>query len=394
MFFVMKFKFQPTFYFSNVLKMEAPKRKTINHKGPYMPHYEKEHFWGSVLHDKTIQGRHYKLTPEGEKAAFLYAALDSSNLDQIFLDNYWTDFKTYLGDDQPFDKFEEIDWSDVKAKLFLKRYTDTEHSDASGYGFVKVDGNVYIASPFAADDMSIFFGDDDKDQRRGRISRAITPTDVTLNLSSDNKHKIPNISEFNVVYKPDMNWAAKWNNPVTGHCKYMVITPYTLVTSQCLVETYTDSDSEEEVRDDESEASEYNYRDVDFWTMENPNPNVEDLFGDINDLTDDDEEREDEDKREDPYMESIPREEQLDFNSLDDEEMDLPFSYIVAPITQWQYVLDACNSKFRVVGHLGKVSNSILKLVADGSFLALRNGTERLPSLNESFIQYAKQRGV
>jgi len=385
----------------------VPKWKIINHKGPYLAQYEKEPYLASILQDKTGRTR-YKLSPEGEKAAFLYAALiasparDQYKLDQVFLDNYWNDLKKYIGGNQPFDKFEDVDWRDVVAK-YKKRVRMGVNKDNRKYkhGFVEVDGHVYTVTPFAANDMSIYFGEDDNDARRGRIRRAITAADVTLNLSSDAKRGVPNISEFKeIVYKPGMKWAAKWNQPITGHVKYMDIL-FNNPTEEEFVENFiemydSDIESSDGDSDDEGEGDERDYGDQDSDLDE------EDLFGDIDDLSDDDEQGAQVERRSEmerqriaaAYAESIPREEQLDFDALDDEEMDLPFSYIVPPKTQWRYVMDACNSGFNVVGNMGKVSNAVLQLVADGAAIAIRDGKALVPEINDAFILYAEQRGV
>lgn len=400
----------------------VPKWKMIRHMGPYLAQYEKEPYLGSVLvatqSDRTGQRRHYKLSPEGEKAAFLYAALLASPIceqyknDQTFIDNYWNDLKTYMDKDQPFNKFEDIDWRDVVAK-YKKRCKMVSASDRKyKHGFVEVDGQVYTATPFAADDISIYFGEDDNDARRGRIRRAITAADVTLNLSSDVKQAIPNISEFKeVVYKPGMKWAAKWNQPITGRVKYMDIF-FSNPTEEEFVENFfemydsdVESDSDGGGDDSDDEGVERDYGDDD--DDDRSDVDEDDLFGDIGVLSDDDDAlgavggvlsmrmSELERQREAAaYAESIPREEQLDFDALDDEEMDLPFSYIVPPKTQWEYVLDACNSGFGIVGNLGKVSNAVLQLVADGAAMAVRDGTARVPEVNDAFMRYAEQRGV
>jgi len=396
----------------------VPKWKMIRHMGPYLAQYEKEPYLGSVLVDGTGQRRHYKLSHEGEKAAFLYAALFASPMhnqyrtDQVFINNYWNDLKTYMDKDQPFAKFEDIDWRDVVAKYKKRCKMVTTGVNKYKHGFVEVDGQVYTATPFAADDMSIYFGENDSDVRRGRIRRAITAADVTLNLSSDAKHAIPNISEFKeVVYKPGMKWAAKWNQPITGRIKYMDIF-FSNPTEEELVENFIemyDSDVESGSDDggygddSDDEGEERDYGDDD----ERSDVDENDLFGDIGDLSDDDDVpgavggdlsvRMSELERRRvaaAYAESIPREEQLDFDTLDDEEMDLPFSYIVPPKTQWEYVLDACNSGFGVVGNLGKVSNAVLQLVADGAAMAVRDGTARVPEINDAFMRYAEQRLV
>jgi len=388
----------------------VPKWKMIRHMGPYLAQYEKEPYLGSVLVDGTGQQRHYKLSHEGEKAAFLYAALFASPMhnqyrtDQVFINNYWNDLKTYMDKDQPFAKFEDIDWRDVVAKYKKRCKMVSAGVNKYKHGFVEVDGQVYTATPFAADDMSIYFGENDSDARRGRIRRAITAADVTLNLSSDAKHAIPNISEFKeVVYKPGMKWAAKWNQPITGRIKYMDIF-FSNPTEEEFVENFIemyDSDVESGSdggygdSDDEGEARDYG---------DDDDVDEDDLFGDIGDLSDDDDiqgadlsVRMSELERRRvaaAYAESIPREEQLDFDTLDYEEMDLPFSYIVPPKTQWEYVLDACNSGFGVVGNLGKVSNAVLQLVADGAAMAVRDGTARVPEINDAFMRYAEQRRV
>jgi hypothetical protein len=405
----------------------VPKWKKIRHLGPYLPQYGKEPYMGAVLKHKNYNNHsqykyHYKLSPEGEKAAFLYAALITSQgsataymKDQVFIDNYWKDFKTYLGKDQPFINFEEIDWSDVLAK-YKKRSKIMSNNDTKyKHGFVEVDGHTCTATPFAADDMCIYFGQEGpvgstenllEDERRGRIRRAITAADVTLNLSSDAKQALPNIAEFkDVVYKPGMKWAAKWNHPITGSVKYMEIlfsNPSDEEFVENFVEMY-DSDESGVGDDDSDNESTRDYGDQ---------ASDDDLFGDIDDLTDDDDGSDGSDDDEGPewadlpmyerqrlkevaaHEESIPYEEKVNFENLEDEEINLPFSYIVSPKDQWKYVLDACKSGFSVVGNLGKVSNSVLRMVADAAAMALRDGKARVPELNEAFIMYAEQRGV
>lgn len=369
----------------------VPKWKMIRHKGPYLAQYGKEPFLGSVLIDKVTR-QPYKLSPEGEKAAFLYAALLTNGqyrLDSTFLDNYWKDLQTYMDPNQPFTHFDDIEWKDVVAKYKKRIGLVGTNKDKYKHGFVEVDGFMYTATPFAADDMSIFFGDDDSDARRGRIRRAIKAADVTLNLSSDVKHEIPNISEFkNVVYKPGMKWAAKWNQPITGRIVYMDIF-FNNPTEQEFVENFVEMYES----DEESEGD-----DVDYGEDSEDEGN---LFGDIDDLSSEDEAPDivnisevQRRRYEEAHRESIPRDEQLDLDVLDDEEFDLPFSYLIHPQRQWEYVLDACKSQFKVVDNLGKVNNRIIDLVSNVAAIALRDRFELVPNVhvNTAFIQYAGQR--
>jgi hypothetical protein len=387
----------------------VPKWKMIRHMGPYLAQYGKEPYFGAVLIDKGSGRRHYKLSPDGEKAAFLYAALIASQggsaaaymKDQTFIDNYWKDLKTYLGKDQPFVRFEEIDWRDVVDK-YKKRSKMVSNNDRKyKHGLVEVDGQTYTATPFAADDMSIYFGEEGPvgstedlmgDARRGRIRRAITAEDVTLNLSSDAKRVFPNISEFKeVVYKPGMKWAAKWNHPITGRVKYMDIF-FSNPTEEEFVENFIEMD-DSDVEGSGSDDSDDDSHERDYGEQEDSDE--DDLFGDIDFDDDDDEDGPGAmDRRVAANTESILREEQLDFEDLDEEEMNLPFSYIVTPKEQWEYVLDACRTGFGVVGNLGKVNNAVLQLVADGAAMAVRDGTARVPEVNDAFMRYAEQRDV
>jgi hypothetical protein len=244
--------------------------------------------------------------------------------------------------------------------------------------------------------MSIYFGEEDGDARRGRIRRPITAADVTLNLSSDAKQAVPNIAEFKeVVYKPGMKWAAKWNNPITGSVKYMEIffsNPTEEEFVENFIETFdSDMDSDDPDSDEEGER--------DYQDDSDEEVDEEDIFGDIGDLSDDEEAplRMSEMARQRvaaAYAESIPREEQHDFDDLDDEEMNLPFSYVVSQKEQWDTVLHACTSGFSVVGKMGKVSNAVLQLVADAAAMAVRAGTAHVPEVNEAFMRYAEQRDV
>jgi len=386
----------------------VPKWKAIRHRGPYLAQYAKEPYFESVLIKREREPKRHKLSPDAEKAAFLYAALITSSTcdqyirDSTFINNYWNDFKTYLGDEHPFVNFDEIDWRDVIAKYKKRSKIMSNNEEKYKHGLIQVDGMTYTATPFAADDMSIFFGEDDattneKDARRGRIKRAITAADVTLNLSSEAATGIPNISQFKeVVYKPGTKWAAKWNHPITGRVKYMEIF-FSNPTEEEFVENFVDMyDSDIEGGDEDDGERDYDFVD----DVDEPDEG-DDLFGDIDDLSDDDSPElrmsvsEMERRRlAAAYEESIPLEQQLDFGDLDDEEMDLPLSYIVSPQAQWEYVLDACRSGFSVVGHLGKVSNAVLQLVADGAAMAVRHGKAHASEVNEAFMRYAKQRGV
>jgi hypothetical protein len=159
-----------------------------------------------------------------------------------------------------------------------------------------------------------------------------------------------------------------------------------------------DEDRDDYYYDDEDDDS----REIDYGEDEDINDDEEedvspitemDLFGDLNDMSEEDvvgdaccRPRVDRENDEDRSRVDV------DFSLLEGDELLLPYSYIVSNREQWKYVLDACESGFRSVKDLDKVSDKILALVADMAALVLEKGNGT--NTNERFIQYAEQRRV
>jgi hypothetical protein len=152
-------------------------------------------------------------------------------------------------------------------------------------------------------------------------------------------------------------------------------------------------DEDRDDYDDDTESQEIDYGDEDLNeedALDEEAITEMDIFGDISDMIDDTgdpccrpttSQNEEEEARTD-----------IDFSLLKGDELLLPYSYIVSERDQWKYVLDACESGFRSVKDLGKVSDKVLSLVADVAALVLERGGGT--STNERFVQYAEQRGV
>lgn len=376
----------------------VPKWKNIKHKGPYFPRYDNAKFYNSVLYDKT-RTKQLKLTAEEEKYAFLYAPIliaNSSELeDEVFKNNFWTDFKKHLSVHQPFNSLDEIDWVDVIQKYKKKNTNISTNNKKFEYGIIQIDNQTYSAIPFSVDDISIFYGNNANDPKRGMIKRAITPADVTLNLSPQYIKDIPNANSFKeIVYKPGMRWAAKWQHPITKKYKYMEIY-FTHPDDEDFIENYesgdeilsnSDSEGDDDVdSDSDNEVDDYPEEDVD--NEENAN------FKKI--------ERQQQRRMEEAIIEkewrkraveSISNEDLINFQIFDEQEQDLPLSYLSSEKQQWEYILDACRSNFRVVKNLGKVSNRILEIVADAAQLALEQKVNK--NLNKYILEYANKRDV
>ncbi|ASZ85130.1 150R [Cherax quadricarinatus iridovirus] len=374
-----------------------PNWKFISHKGPFLPQYAKRKYFKSKLIGK--DGREYILSPREERVAFLYPSISEKNKsDEIFMQNFWRDFKTYTK--VPFENLNDVIWTNVIANYntFSKRQYVP---DVSRFSSVEIDGMKYPATPFAAEDFYIFTGKDES--KRGRIRRSIEPRDVILNLSPGALKQIPHIDEFKqVVYKPGVKWAAKWNDPLTDKVTYMDI----VFGNGQIVENYTDDDdygldlsssddeSEEKDRDDETDDA-ASYRDSDTDSDSGPDTDVDE--DDELEYQEEEQLRISEIERrrlERALEESIPIEEKLDFNSLDESELNLPLVFIETPKHQWFYVNEACISGFKVVKNLEKVSNKILRLIAESALMGLRKGNPPVPELNKHLIEYAYKRNV
>jgi hypothetical protein len=408
-----------------------PKWKSIRHQGPYFsPPVISQDQKNLILYDKK-RTKQFKLLPEEENYALLYAAvlIDQAHtvIDDVFKNNFWLSFQKELGRPVPFDSLDEIDWTNV-----IKKYKDKKSvfdlDKKMLHGRVIVDGKTYAAMPFAVGEESIFYGDENNrdDNRRGMIKRRITPADVILNVSPQFIDDIPNARDFkDIVYQPGVKWAAKWRDPITKQFKYMDII---FTTKKPDDSDYSNSDDELEDlelknRFHDEVNDEVNYSDVDV-NIDSDNEDYSDADVDIDDdaadVDDFDEVNDFDDVDDDmnrpmnfgvkggarqrnidfdlPYKRGGPRawdvfedEYIIDFNALDEQDRKLPYSYIVSETEQWEYVYEACKSGFRIVNKLPKVSNKILEIVADAAKIALER-TNISSKLNNFIINYADKR--
>jgi hypothetical protein len=82
-----------------------------------------------------------------------------------------------------------------------------------------------------------------------------------------------------------------------------------------------------------------------------------------------------------------------DMNTFTSQEKDLlPIGYFKGPNEQWMYVLRAIESNFTSVKNLSKVSDNILRLVADVVSYSLEKTTPR--QIHQEILNYAIQRNV
>lgn len=383
----------------------VPNWKNIKHQGPYFSPIDSIYSQSIlILHDKKHL-KQFKLSPEEKKYAFLYASAlidqEITVIDDVFKNNFWLSFQEKLNRPHPFDSLNEIDWANV-----IKKYKDENQNRKILSSFeldkkmlhsaVIVDGTTYSAMPFAVSEESIFYGDDTEyDDKRGTIKRRITPADVILNLSPQFIDYILNAKDFKeIVYQPGVKWAAKWQDPITKKFKYMDIIFTAKKPDDSSDYSNFESESESELENLKNDADDSD-NEIDYADTDDTDDDLYSEFNDIDNIDNDYNIFNLKNNRQKiqqnvPYTKKKFDEYIIDFNSLDEQDKRLPYSYIVSETEQWEYVYDACKSGFRVVNNLPKVSNKILELVADAAQIALDRSNNL--KLNYFIINYATKR--
>jgi DNA topoisomerase-1 len=216
---------------------------SIVQRGPYFTHIEEPYklIGGKLMYN----GRMYKLTPEEEKVAVLYAkrlaseesggVVDRLTKQGVFNDNFWMDFKTYLTPEHKkiFKDFERIGWRDFTRKVEkMKETNPTEaekrlklvHNEEKKrkYGYAKLDGNLEQVGNFTVEPVGIFMGRG-KNPLRGRIKREVNPEDVTINVGEEDPVPVPPAGHKwgKITHDHKVIWLAKWKDSITHGPKYV-----------------------------------------------------------------------------------------------------------------------------------------------------------------------------
>lgn len=221
------------------------KWNSLQQKGPYFTHLMEPYIpLGASL---IYEGKKYKLTPDEEKIASMYAKRIISEKggdiaknaewtkDEVFNSNFWNDFKQYLTPEHRkiFKKFDKIGWSDIVNLLELdkekqstkdnklSRRVKTEEKKRE-YGYVLLDGRREKIGNFIIEPQAIFYGRG-KNPNRGKIKKEINPEDVTLNIGpKDPKPIAPKGHKWGeIVHDQNAVWLARWKDTITNEVKYV-----------------------------------------------------------------------------------------------------------------------------------------------------------------------------
>ena len=297
------------------------------------------------------------LSGTAEQALYAY---DRENKSSTYHDNFAKDFKSLTGVN-----VNVIDFKQIKPQR------KQEIKNRGVFSSVVIDGSRVNILPFATPPTTV--------DSNGNILRGVRKGDVVIN--SD----VP-IEGFKTVLVPGASWSSKWS---TDYYKGRTFFDF-------------------ELEDDESADEE----DDKFYTSEESMASEKsDMFYPDSIASEDNQDGEDDDDeggRGGGRMVGggrgryLPSDEKVivfddttpDFANLSERELAyLPMSYVLSQTEQWRIVSNALASKFTNKHELPRVSDYVIKLIADSISYSISKGNNPV-SAAYAILKYAEKRGV
>jgi len=224
-------------------KKKGQKWVSIVQVGPYFPHITKPYtpLGGKLMYE----GRMYKLNPQEEQLAMLYAkrivsekdgdVVDRLTTDGVFNRNFWNDFKKHLSSKNKavFKSFNKLSWKNLvslERQQKANKPTDADKLKKKvenieikrEYMYAYLDGNKEQVGNFTVEPVGFFMGRG-KNPLRGRIKKEVNPEDVTINVGKDDPVPTPPTGHTwgKVVHDHKAVWLSKWKDSITGNTKYV-----------------------------------------------------------------------------------------------------------------------------------------------------------------------------
>lgn len=297
------------------------------------------------------------LSGTSEQALYAY---DRQNKSSTYHANFAKDFKSLTGVN-----VDVIDFTQMKPQK------KQEIKNRGSYTSVILDGVRVNILPFATPPTTV--------NSDGNILIGVKKADVVIN--SD----VP-IEGFKTVLVPGASWSSKWN------------------TDSYKGRTFFDFELEDESTDEEEDDK--------FYTVEDSIASeTSDMF--YPDSASEDNQADGDDDDEDGRMGGgrmggggrmryLPSDERVivyddttpDFVNLSERELAyLPMSYVLSQTDQWRIVSNALSSKFVNKHELPRVSDYVIKLVADSISYSISKGNNPV-SAAYAILKYAEKRGV
>lgn len=172
-----------------------------------------------------------------EKNAKRHGIMD----DNVFLSNFWNDWKKILGSSHKIQDLKKVNFTplikyltsrSIEKKLVVKNKTKEEKQETKEekkevkdlYGFAIVDGVKIALGSMMVQPPGLFIGHGDA-PRKGKIKKRISPSDITLNISKKYvpkcKYNGKDCKWGNVVENHEVTWLATYKNPITNSPVYI-----------------------------------------------------------------------------------------------------------------------------------------------------------------------------
>lgn len=212
--------------------------RTMEHAGvsfpePYVPHGVKMKY----------DGEEVDLTPPQEEAATFFAAMDPEGMHlgnpktaDIFIKNFFADFKAVLGKKHVIKTFEKCDFEPIRQhlneqKIIRKAISDDEKKANKEdrnqvmykFGYAIVDGHIEKVGNFNMEPPGAFRGRGEH-PKMGKLKSRVLPEQVSLNVSQCApipKCPVPGHAWSDVRHDPRGQWLATWKENINNQSKYM-----------------------------------------------------------------------------------------------------------------------------------------------------------------------------
>lgn len=172
-----------------------------------------------------------ELTPDQEEVATMYASMIETDYMQkeIFLSNFWAEFKKVLGKNHVIRDLKKCDFRDIYDHLMAEREAKKnlpkedkvklkEEKDAAEarFKFALVDGRKEPVGNFRVEPPGLFRGRGEH-PKMGKLKSRIYPRDITINIGKGvpvPQHPYPGQSWKEVRHDQTVTWLAFWKDPI------------------------------------------------------------------------------------------------------------------------------------------------------------------------------------
>ncbi|KAL3133760.1 DNA topoisomerase 1 [Trebouxia sp. C0010 RCD-2024] len=205
------------------------KWEKLQHAGVlFPPEYSRLPSSVKMLYD----GEPVELTAEQEEIANMFGVMKETDYmkKQIFLDNFWNDFRKVLGKNHVIKDLKKCDFTPMYEYAMAERERKKQLSkeeklenklkkeaDEKKFKFAKVDGRTEQVGNFRVEPPGLFRGRGEH-PKMGKVKTRIYPRDITINIGGEEavpEHPYPGQQWKEVRHDKTVTWLAFWKDPIS-----------------------------------------------------------------------------------------------------------------------------------------------------------------------------------